>query len=86
VAKKTKISNGDLTALFHERLKQSPECPDGIKIAIIPDERLGWTALMGPTQRTRHPLCAKRVEAIQKQLRATYELARDDPAQRERGR
>jgi hypothetical protein len=30
VAKKTKISNGDLTALFYERIRASSGCPVGI--------------------------------------------------------
>jgi hypothetical protein len=74
---KTKISNGDLTALFSERIRETPHCPVGVSVAIVPDEQSGWIALMTKVQRNRYPECSKRVEAIQKQLRATYDLAGD---------
>jgi hypothetical protein len=75
--KKTKISNGDLTALFSERIRETPHCPVGMSVAIVPDKRSGWTAMMNKVQRNRYPECAKRVEAIQKQLRAIHDLAED---------
>lgn len=74
---KTKISNGDLTALFWERLKQSSDCPLGVSVAIIPLERSGWRALIPHLHRRKYPACAKRVEAIEKQLKAAYNLAED---------
>ena len=78
MAKKTKISNGELTAIFHERITGSPDWPQqGISIAIVPSEPHGWTVLMSARQQKQHPDCSKRIEAIQKQLRAIYVLARD---------
>ena len=77
MAKKARISNGDLTAIFYERLRQASDCPLGTHVAIIPVGRSGWTALMSAIQRTQRPACAKRVEEIERQLRAIYELARD---------
>ena len=74
---KTKISNGDLTAIFNELLREAQDCPLGINLAITPDSGSGWTVLMSKAQRVRHPVCAERVEAIQKRLRAIYDLARD---------
>ena len=78
MAKKIKISNGDLTALFYERIRASDGGSEqAIGLAIAPVQPSGWTALIMPSQRKKHPQLAKRVEAIQKQLRATYVLARD---------
>jgi hypothetical protein len=73
---KMKISSPDLTALFAERL---PECPDGFMIAIVPTDfnEAGWSAVMNWGQRSRHPKCARRVQAIEKQLRQIYDLAKD---------
>jgi hypothetical protein len=48
-----------------------------MSVAIVPDKRSGWTAMMNKVQRNRYPECAKRVEAIQKQLRAIHDLAED---------
>jgi hypothetical protein len=77
VAKKIKISNGDLTAIVYEEIKQAPDCPMGIHVAIVPAERSGWRVLMSPAQRKKYLACVKRVEAIEKQLRAVYDLVRD---------
>jgi hypothetical protein len=77
VAKKIKISNGDLTAIFYEEIKQAPDCPTGIHVAIVPAERPGWRVLMSPAQRKKYPACVKRIEVIEKQLRAVYDLAGD---------
>ena len=76
---KTKISSADLTALFAERLKRFPECPDGFMIAIVPTDfnEAGWSAVMNSGQRSRHSKCARRVQAIEKQLRQIYDLAKD---------
>ena len=75
VAKKT-ISNGDLTALFAERLRAFADCPTGVTIAIVPGPD-GWQAMTNHHTRTKFPLCARRVGAIQKQLRQIYDLAKD---------
>jgi hypothetical protein len=76
---RARISSIELTALFVERLKQFSECPDGILIATVPNDanESGWTAVMSSGQRTRHPRCAKRIQAIEKQLREIYVLAKD---------
>jgi hypothetical protein len=76
---KTRISSIELTALFVERLKQFSECPDGIMIAIVPNDASdsGWSAAMNSGQRTRHQLCARRIQMIEKQLRGVYVLAKD---------
>ena len=75
MAKKT-ISNGDLAALFTERLKSFADCPVGVTIAIVPG-RDGWQAMTNHHTRTKFPRCAKRVEVIQRQLRKLYDLAKD---------
>jgi len=76
---KTTISNGDLAAIFYEKIKGGSDCPTGIAIAIVPVKSTvsGWMALTNPGDRIRHPLCARHIEAIQKQLREVYNLARD---------
>ena len=75
---KTKISSTELIWIFHEKLKAFDDCPaHGLSVAIVPMADVGWSALMSPRQRTTHPLCTRRVEAIQKQLREIYVLAKD---------
>jgi hypothetical protein len=45
-----------------------------VPIAIVPDPDEGWMAVLSAQSRTHNPLCARRVEAIQKQLRKIYVL------------
>jgi hypothetical protein len=73
---KTKVSAIELVWIFQEELKSADECSSGTYIAIVPSEN-GWTAVMGARRRGEYPLCAKRVEQIQKQLREIYVLAKD---------
>jgi hypothetical protein len=72
---KKAISSTDLIYLFHEKLKESTDCPaSGLSIAIVPAPDVGWTVLISPRQRAKLPLCAKWVQAIQKQFREMYVL------------
>jgi len=75
---KTKISSTDLIWMFHERLKAFDDCPaHGLSIAIVPAPDVGWMAVTNRTVRLRQPLWAKRIDAIQEQLRERYVLAKD---------
>jgi hypothetical protein len=74
MAKKS-ISSTDLIWLFHEKLMESDDCPgSGLSIAIVPSPDDGWTVLINPRQQKKHPVCAKQVQAIQKQFREIYVL------------
>jgi hypothetical protein len=74
MAKKS-ISSTDLIWIIHEKIKEFGDCPDhGLTIAIVPTPGAGWSAVVGARQRTSHPLCARRVEQIEKQLRGIYVL------------
>jgi hypothetical protein len=74
---KTKISSTDLTWIFYEKLRAVDECPEGLPIAIMPDQEVGWRAVLNPKDVSRHSLCARRVRAIQKQLQEIYVLEKD---------
>ena len=71
---KIKISSTELVWVFHQRLEAFGDCPSEVPIAIVPDPDEGWMAVMSAQSRTHNPLCARRVEAIQKQLRKIYVL------------
>jgi len=77
VVDKTKLANADLLAIFYEELKQLPDCPTGISLAIVPNRALGWTAIMSPAQRSKFPLFGKRFDELLTHLRKRYDLARD---------
>jgi hypothetical protein len=71
-----RISSTDLIWVFREKLASFNECAPTVSIAIVPSGD-GWTAVTNAWARSRHPLCAKRIKQIQKQLRKTYVLAAD---------
>jgi hypothetical protein len=71
------VSNSVLTTIFWRKMRTFPECHHGIPIAIVPVGRSGWKALTSPHVVRSYPLCAKRVEEVQKELRKIYALAKD---------
>jgi hypothetical protein len=74
MAKKA-ISSTALIGIFHEKIKELDDCPArGLSIAVVPMPDVGWSALISPKQRTAYPICAKRAETIQTQLRELYVL------------
>ena len=73
---KIKISNADLVWIVTEKLKSLSEYDHVPSVAIVPTEK-GWMAVTNARLRSSHPLQAKRIEQIQKQLRKVYTLAND---------
>src|ERR1700712_5296605 len=67
--KKIAVSNGELTAIFFRKMRACSECPHtGTPIAIVPvGRRSNWKALTAPHLVRRYPLCAKRVEQVEKE-------------------
>jgi hypothetical protein len=74
--KKVKISSVDLALVLKERLAKLGDCAPTVSIAIVPT-RDGWVAVTNAWSRFKRPLCAKRIEQIQKQLREVYVLSKD---------
>jgi hypothetical protein len=71
------ISSTDLIWIFHEKLEAFDDCPEGAPIAIVPASDVSSLAVMSAKSRTQNPDCARRVEAIQTELREIYVLAKD---------
>jgi hypothetical protein len=74
---KTRISSTDLAWIFQEKLNAFDSCPPAVSIAIVPNGEDGWAAVTTARVRAAYPLCARRIEQIQKQLRGIYVLAKD---------
>jgi hypothetical protein len=71
---KIKVSSIELVWIFNETLKSFDDCSPTMSIAIVPSPDVGWKALMSAKYRTRYPHGARRVEAVQEQLREVYVL------------
>ncbi|MEO8321671.1 MAG: hypothetical protein ABJA75_08400 [Bradyrhizobium sp.] len=74
---KTKISSPDLAWIFLERLKAFKDCPIGIVVAVVPDRKAGWVAVLSKPHGSSRPLPAGRLEAIQRDLQRVYRLKAD---------
>jgi hypothetical protein len=73
---KIKISSTDLALVFKERLAKFGDCAPTVTIAIVSNKD-GWVAVTNAWSRFKRPLCAKRIEQVQTQLRKVYALSRD---------
>jgi hypothetical protein len=71
------VSNGVLTTIVWRKMRTCPECPQAIPIAIMPVGRSDWKALTSPRVVRAYPLCAKRVEEVEGELRKIYGLAQN---------
>jgi len=71
---KIKVSSTELVWIFHENLKSCGDCSPTTAIAIVPSRDVGWRAVTSAKSRAHNPLCERRIEVIQKQLRKIYIL------------
>lgn len=74
---KTKISSPDLAWIFLERLRAFRDCPVGIAVAIVEDEKSGWRAISPRQRGALRTIPLARFEAIQRDLQRVYQLAVD---------
>lgn len=73
---KTKISSTDLVWIFREKLSSFNDCSPSIAIAVVPSSH-GWTAVTNKRENVRRPKCVRRIELIERELRAVYVLEKD---------
>ena len=73
-----RISSLDLNWMIVEQMKEGDDCPGGLSIAVVPDDKLGWRAIVGArSQKRLSPRAIRRFAAIQKELQASYSLSSD---------
>ena len=71
-----RISSVDLNWMIFDRMNE--DFPNGVAIAIVPDARLGWRALVGKrSHRSMSPKAVRRFAAIESELQASYGLIAD---------
>lgn len=75
---KKRISSIELTWIIVEQMKEDGNFQKGLSVAVIPDAKLGWRAVVeAPAQRRMTPRALKRFAAIQKELQEIYALSGD---------
>jgi len=75
---KKRVSSVELTWIIVEQLKEDGNFQKGLSVAVIPDSRLGWRAVVeARAQRRMTAKAQRRFAAIEKELREIYALSGD---------
>lgn len=75
---KKRVSSTELTWIIVEQMKEDDSFAKGVSVAVIPDSRLGWRAVVeARAQRRMTPRAQRRFAAIEKELQETYALRGD---------
>lgn len=78
--RKIPVDQDALAGIFHQRMKDHPECPPDLRVEIRrvqTSEGSGWTAVTSSEDSLAHLKCARIVGALTIELRRRYELAVD---------
>jgi hypothetical protein len=70
-----RISSTDLSWEFFDRMRDAGVFRKGVTVAVLPDEELGWRAVIGGLGRKMTPPARKRFKELETELRATYSLS-----------
>ena len=75
---KKRVSSVELTWMIVEQMKEDDSFQKGLSVAVIPNSRLGWRAVIEARAQRRMTSCAlKRFAAMQKELQELYTLSGD---------
>ncbi len=75
---KKRLSSVELTWIIVEQLKEDGSFQKGLSVAVVPDPRLGWRAVVEARAQRRMSLKAqRRFAAIEKELQEIYSLSGD---------
>lgn len=75
---KKRVSSVDLTWMIVEQMKEDGSFQKGLSVAVIPDSKLGWRAVIEARgQRRMTPRAQRRFAALQKELQEAYSLSGD---------
>jgi hypothetical protein len=67
---KKRISSIDLSWQFFERMRDDAVFPKGVSIAVVPDAKLGWRAVL--RGRKMNAPAQRRFKALEEKLRETF--------------
>ena len=75
---KKRVSSIELTWMIVEQMKEDGSFQRGVSVAVIPDSRLGWRAVVeARAHRRMTPRALKRFAALEKELQESYALSGD---------
>jgi hypothetical protein len=78
--RKKRLSSVDLSWMIFERMREELEVgePRGVSVAVVPDSKLGWRAILeGRSGRYLSPAAIRKLRSIENEFRSSYSLADD---------
>lgn len=75
---KKRVTSTELTWMIVEQMKNDDNFQKGLSVAVIPDPKVGWRAVVEARARRRMtPRALKRLAAMEKELQEIYALSGD---------
>jgi hypothetical protein len=75
---KKRVSSVELTWIIVEQMNDDGNFQKGLSVAVVPDSRLGWRAVVeARAHRRMTPRALRRFAAMQKELQQAYALRGD---------
>ena len=75
---KKRVSSVDLSWMIFERMREEVGEPRGVTVAVVPDRKLGWRAILeGRGGRYLSPAVIRKLRSIENEFRSSYSLADD---------
>lgn len=77
--RKKRLTSTDLSWMIFDRMRDEVGGPRSVVVAVIPDEQLGWRAVLEGRGARRYlgPKAIKKFRSIETKLRSQYSLAPD---------
>jgi hypothetical protein len=76
--RKQRLSSVDLSWMIFERMREEFGEPRGVAVAVVPDSKLGWRAVLeGRSGRYLRPDAIRKLRSIENEFRSSYSLAED---------
>jgi hypothetical protein len=76
--RRKRVSGVDSTWMIFERMRDEVSPQRGLTVAVIPDAKLGWRAVLdGRSGKFLSPAAVRKFRSIENDLRSNYALARD---------
>jgi hypothetical protein len=76
--RKKRLSSVDLSWMIFERMREEVGETRGVTVAVVPDSKLGWRAILeGRGGRYLSPATIRKLRSIENEFRSSYSLADD---------
>jgi hypothetical protein len=75
---KKRLSSVDLSWMIFERMREEGGEPRGVVVAVVPDQKLGWRAILeGRGSKYLSAASIRKFRSIENRLRSDYSLTTD---------